>query len=64
MLLNLYLMKNMKKPIEIPVSLFFHNIGPTLVQCKFCPKDHIHFIFLANFQWNMLADTTDINDLC
>ena len=57
-------MINMKKPIEIPVSLFFHNIGPTLVQCKFCPKDHIHFIFLANFQWNMLADTTDINDLC
>ena len=32
LLVNVYLMQNMKKSIEIPVSLFFHNIGPTLTQ--------------------------------
>ena len=34
LLVNVFLMQNMKKkPIEIPVSLFFfHDIGPTLAQ--------------------------------
>ena len=33
LLVNVYLMQNMiKNPIEIPFSLFFHNIGLTLAQ--------------------------------
>ena len=51
-----------KKNIEIPVSLFF---GTSMYQI--CPKfrstDHTHFTFLAGFQWNMLGDSIDINNL-
>ena len=32
LLVNVYLMQNMKKNIEIAVPLFFHNIGPNLAQ--------------------------------
>ena len=47
--------------IEMPVSLFFHNIGPNLVQTL--PKDYTHFFF-ADFQCNMLEDSININNLC
>ena len=44
LLLNVYLIQNMKKPIEIPVSLLFFTTL-NLLWPKFCPKDHTHLIF-------------------
>ena len=63
LLVNVYLMQNMKKPIEIPVSLFFSQhwtyFGP-----NFAPKTTRTLLFLADFQWNMLGDKININNLC
>ena len=64
LLVNVYLMQNMiKNPIEIPFSLFFHNIGLTLAQI-FPQKTTPTLLFLVDFQWNMLGDTININNLC
>ena len=64
LLVNVYLMQNVKKnPIKIPVSLFFFTTLD-LLWTKFYPKDHTHFTFFVDFQWNMLGDTIDINNLC
>ena len=55
LLLNVFLIQNMKKPVEIPVSLFFFTTLD-LIWPKCCPKDHTHFpFFFAHFQWNMLV---------
>ena len=63
LLVNVYPMQNMKKLIEIPVSLFFSQhwtyFGP-----NFAPKATPTLLFLADFQWNMLGDTININNLC
>ena len=32
-----------------------------LIWPKFCPKDHTKFALFADFQWNMLGDSTDIS---
>ena len=34
-----------KKLLIIPISLFFHNIGPNLAQIL--PQDHTHFDFFC-----------------
>ena len=47
------------------LSLFFYNTGSKLPQIW--PKDHTHFLFFfffADFQWNMLGDSININCLC
>ena len=48
LLVNVYLMQNMKKPIEIPVPLFFSKhwtyFGP-----NFPPKTTPTLLFLADF---------------
>ena len=50
-------MQNMKKtPIEIPVYLFFHNIGPILPQ-----RPYPLYFFLADFKLNMLGDSINFN---
>ena len=63
LLVNVYLMQNMKKPIEISVSLFFSQhwtyFGP-----NFAPKTTPTLVSLTDFQWNMLGDTININNLC
>ena len=63
LLVNVYLMQNMKKTIEIPVSLFFLQhwtyFGP-----NFAPKTTPTLLHLADFQWNILGDTININKLC
>ena len=40
----------------MPVSLFFHNFEPNLAQIL-PPKDHTHFAFFADFQYNILGDS-------
>ena len=53
----------MKKPIEIPVSLFFSQhwtyFGP-----NFALKTTATLLFLADFRWNMFGDTININNMC
>ena len=51
-LVNIYLMENMKKPIEIPVSLFFAQHWTYYGQ-NFAPKTAPTLLFLADFQWNI-----------
>ena len=58
----MHVIQNMKKLIEILGSLFFYNVGPTLAQIL--PQRYTHFTFLADFQWNMLGDTINSNNLC
>ena len=51
-----------KKPIKIPVSLFFHYIRINLAQIL--PQTlHPLYFFLADFTWNMLQDSININNL-
>ena len=51
-----------KKSIDNAYSFaFFHNIGPNFAQIL--PQDHTHFDFLAGFQWNMLLDSININNV-
>ena len=52
-----------KSTIEIPVSLFFHSIGPNLVQLL-PQRPHPLYFFLADFQWSMLGDSINFNNLC
>ena len=52
----------MKKNIEISISLFFQiwtYFGP-----DFVPKTIPTLLFLADFQWSMLGDSININNLC
>ena len=51
------------RPIEIPVSLFFHNIVPNLAELL-PHRLHPLYFFLADFQWNVQGDSIDINNLC
>ena len=51
-----------EKTIQIPASLFFHDIGPNFVQIL--PKTTMTLLFLAVFQWNILGDSININNLC
>ena len=46
----------------MPVSLFFHNTGPNLA--LILPLRPHPLSFLANFQWNMLGDSININNFC
>ena len=46
LLVNVYLMQNMKKPIEIPVPLFFFKTLD-LLWPKFSPEEHTHFTFFG-----------------
>ena len=49
LLVNVYLMQNMKKnPIEIPVTLFFHNIGPNLTQILSQRPHPLYFLCLIS----------------
>ena len=41
-------MQNKKKNIEIPVSLFFHDIGPNLAQILSQRQNPLYF-FLTDF---------------
>ena len=50
-----------KKPIEIPVFLFFHW---TLFGPNFPTKITPTFLFFVDFQWNMLGDSINTNNLC
>ena len=51
-----------KNLLIMPVSLlFFHNTRPNLAQIL--PQDHIHFVCFAGFQWNMLGDLININNI-
>ena len=62
LVVNVYLMQNMKKPIEIRVSMFFHNIGPTFAQILSQRPQLLYF-----YGWspmNMLGDIININNLC
>ena len=44
------------------VSLsFFHNIGPN---STLCPKSHTCFPCFADFHYNMLGNSININNLC
>ena len=52
-----------KRPIEIPVPLFFFTTLD-LIWPKFCPKDHTHFTFFNWFQIKHVEDTININNLC
>ena len=45
----------------MPVSLFFHNIGPNLAQIL--PQRQHPLSFFIDFQWNMLGDAININNL-
>ena len=42
---------------------FFHNIGPNLVQILLQRPQPLSSLF-ADFQWNMLGDSININNLC
>ena len=64
LIVNVYLMQNMKKkPIEIPVSLFFFTTSE-LIWPKFGPKDHTHFAFFVWFPMKYVRGTININNLC
>ena len=41
-------MQNMKKPTDIPVFLFFHNIRPNLVQILSQISHTIYFVWLIS----------------
>ena len=50
-----------KSPIKI--TTFFTTLE--LIWLHFCPKDHTHFsFFFADFQWIMLGDSINMNNLC
>ena len=50
-----------KSPIKI--TTFFTALE--LIWLHFCPKDHTHFsFFFADFQWIMLGDSINMNNLC
>ena len=52
-----------KNPLKYQfLWVFFHSIGPTLAQ-TLPQRPHPRY-FLADFQWNMLGDTININNLC
>ena len=55
-------MQNMKKPIEIPVSLFF-SLHWTYFGPNFDLNTTPTLLFLADFQWDMLGDIININNL-
>ena len=57
-------MQNMKKnPLKYQFICFFSQhwtyFGP-----NFAPKTTPTLLFLADFQWNILWDTINLNDLC
>ena len=43
---------------------FLFSTTQDLILPKFCLKDHTHFMYFANFQWNMLGYSININNLC
>ena len=45
------------------VSLFFHNIGTNLAHIL-PQRPYPFFFFVVDFKWNMLGDSTNINNLC
>ena len=45
------------------VSLFFHNIGTNLAHIL-PERPYPFFFFVVDFKWNMLGDSTNINNLC
>ena len=63
-LVNVYLMQNIKKSSLKYQFLSFFTILDQILP-KFCPKCYTHTsLFLADFQWNMLGDSININNLC
>ena len=60
MLSNVYLMQNIKKTHwNTSSSLFSHNTVSNLA-LQTIPN----LLFLVDFQWNMLGDSININNLC
>ena len=62
-LVNGYLMQNIKNLIEIPVFLCFFT---TLYQIwpKFYPANYTHFTFFGLFLMKSVRDSININNLC
>ena len=55
-------MQTMKKPVWQCQFLF--STTQDLILPKFRLKDHTHFMYFADFQWNMLGYSININNLC
>ena len=63
LLLDVYLMQNMKKNLlKCQCLCFFTTLY--LIWPNFAPKREHPLSFFADFQWNMLGDSININNLC
>ena len=63
MLSNVYLMQNMKKILlKCQFLCFFRILDLSWPKCWL--KGHTYFPFFADFQWNMLGDSINMNNLC
>ena len=61
--LSVFLMQYMKKAYwYCQIFCFFTTLN--LIWPKFCPKTTPTFFLFSNFQWNMLGDSININNLC
>ena len=65
LLLNVYLMQNMKKiPLKYQFLCCFFSQRWTYFGPNFAPKTTPILLSLTDFQWNMLEDTINFNNLC